>query len=135
MQQSNCQPCDGYCRIKAIQGYTRVPAGDEDDVCETKCQVYRIVKKATPLSTMGNNTTASRGVSSSFSPGGRELRRSLSADSKLSEKAGGSPGNSQRRPIRRYYRVRKLNMTRKWINRLFGQAQAVWQFFLFPDHI
>ena len=27
------------------------------------------------------------------------------------------------------YRVRKLNMTRKWINRLFGQAQAVWQFF------
>merc|ERR1719499_2872674 len=50
---------------------------------------------------MGSNTTASRVVSSSFSPGGRELRRSLSADSKLSEKAGGSPGNTQRRPIRR----------------------------------
>ena len=33
------------------------------------------------------------------------------------------------------YRVRKLNMTRKWINRLFGQAQAVWQFFLFPGHV
>ena len=33
------------------------------------------------------------------------------------------------------YRVRKLNVTRKWINRLFGQAQAVWQFFLFPGHV
>ena len=33
------------------------------------------------------------------------------------------------------YRVRKLNVTRKWINWLFGQAQAVWQFFLFPGHV
>ena len=33
------------------------------------------------------------------------------------------------------YRVEPPNITRIWINRLFGQAQAVWQFFLFPVYI
>ena len=26
-------------------------------------------------------------------------------------------------------------MTRKWLNRLFGQAQAVWQFLPFPGYV
>merc|ERR1712039_118469 len=75
-------------KIKAIQGYTRVPAGDDEEVAnETRCQVYRIVKKPAP-SLAASNTTANRGVPSanSYTSGGRELRRSLSADSKLYEK-------------------------------------------------
>ena len=36
---------------------------------------------------------------------------------------------------RSLYRVGPPNVTRIWINRLFGQAQAVWQFLPFPGYV
>ena len=33
------------------------------------------------------------------------------------------------------YRVEPPNVTRIWINRLFGQAEAVWQFLPFTDYV